>query len=106
MIPSTEIEIDNTKYSLRFSAGTIIAVEKRIGKPISSLGTLDPNNVPIEILSFFFSEALRDIDNKKLQPSQIEEILDTIGVSELSKFVESGFNVAFPKEKKGGAKGN
>ena len=98
MIPETYIEIDGKQYNLRFSARTIINVEKKMGKPISTLSDVAPSEISVDLLSIFFSEAIRDINGDKIQPEIIEEILDNIQITDLSKYVEEGFNTAFPKE--------
>lgn len=101
MIPETPFKIDGIEYNLRFSAKTVINIEKALGKPIGSLVDIDESNVSIELFSIFFTESVRDINGKKLQPKEADDLLDTITIDQLMEIVQTGFNQLFPKLEEG-----
>lgn len=98
MIPETKITVNNNIFLLRFSAKTITNIEKSLGKPFTTALSDFGGDIPMEILSMFFQESVRTNEGKPVTPDQLDEILDSISISELVEFVTEGFNAAYEKK--------
>jgi hypothetical protein len=101
MIPSYEFELDGEKYFLRFSARTLINIEKALKRPISSIENILPSEISVELLSVFFSSGIKKIDGTPLKPKELDDLLDNISANDLSTIVNKGFEIAYPQQKEG-----
>lgn len=101
MIPSYEFELDGEKYLLRFSARTLINIEKSLKRPISSIKDISPSEISVELISVFFTNAIKKADGISLKPKELDDLLENISANDLSTIVNKGFEIAYPQQKEG-----
>jgi len=103
MIPNVTREIGGVNYTLRFSAGTSIAIEREFETKITDLPKMLGDDPDVTIIARLVKLCMRK-DDKMLTDAEFETVLDAITVEELcAKYLEAAHAV---RGQRGGLKGD
>jgi hypothetical protein len=100
MIPNVTREIGGVNYTLRFSAGTSIAIEREFETKITDLPKVLGDDPNVTMTARLVKLCMRK-DGKMLTDAEFETVLDAITIDELAELLNDAMQSASTKKPAG-----
>jgi hypothetical protein len=102
MIPNVTREIGGVNYTLRFSAGTSIAIEQEFNCKITDLPKVIGSEPNVTSTARLVKLCMRR-DDKMITDAEFEGLLDRVTIEELGDILNDAMQAAAPKKPAGDA---